>query len=168
MVYAAMLGAATAAGAYMILPLPPVPVTLQTFFMALAATLLGARLGAMSQVVYVLLGLMGLPVFSGGKAGLGVLLGPTGGYLIGFIAGAYVTGWIAGAGGRAGALRIALAVGAGYLVVYAFGVTGLSLLARLSPAKALSLGMVPFLIGDALKLAVVTLVTVKVRDHIRL
>jgi len=168
MIYAAMFGGATAAGAYLIIPLPPVPVTLQTFFMALAATLLGSRLGAMSQVVYVLLGIIGLPVFAGGKAGLGVLLGPTGGYLIGFVLGAYVTGRIARAGGRAGGLRIALAVAAGYLVVYALGVTGLCILARLSLLKALSLGMFPFFIGDVLKLGVVTLVTLKVRDHVRL
>ena len=166
LVYTAMFGAATAAGAYLIIPLPPVPVTLQTFFMAMAGALLGKRRGAMSQVIYILLGIMGLPVFAGGKAGLGVLLGPTGGYLLGFIAGAYVTGWIVQAGGRAGTFRIALAVVAGFLVVYAFGVTGLCLLAGLTPVKAVSLGMIPFLVGDVLKLGVATLVTVKVRDRI--
>jgi biotin transport system substrate-specific component len=165
MVYAAMFGAATAAGAWLIIPLPPVPVTLQTFFMALAATLLGPRLGAASQGVYVLLGLMGLPVFSGGKAGLGVLLGPTGGYLAGFVAGAWLIGLLAG--GRPGAARIALAVAAGYALVYALGVAGLCLVARLSVLQAVSVGVLPFLVGDALKAAGVTLLTLKLRDRIR-
>ncbi|MFO7785195.1 MAG: biotin transporter BioY [Thermodesulfobacteriota bacterium] len=168
MVYAAMFGAATAAGAYLIIPLPPVPVTLQTFFMALAAILLGARLGAMSQAVYILLGIIGLPVFAGGKAGLGVLLGPTGGYLLGFVAGAWLTGRIVQAGGRAGPFRIALAVIAGYGLVYALGVSGLCLIARLSLFKALSVGVVPFLAGDALKITGVTLLAVKLQDRIRI
>lgn len=168
MVYAAMFGAATAAGAWLIVPLPPVPVTLQTFFMALAATLLGPRLGAMSQGVYVLLGIMGLPVFSGGKAGLGVLLGPTGGYLVGFVAGAWLIGMLLRGGGRPGPFRIAPAVMAGYLLVYALGVSGLCLVARLSLVEAVSVGVLPFLLGDALKVAAVTVLTVKLQDRIRL
>jgi biotin transport system substrate-specific component len=92
MIYAAMFGAATAMGAYIMIPLPPVPITLQTLFVVLAGALLGGRLGALSQVVYLLLGIIGLPVFHGGKGGLGILLGPTGGYLVGFIAAAYVVG----------------------------------------------------------------------------
>ena len=93
MIYASLFGAGTAAGAYLIIPLPPVPITLQTLFVwGLAGALLGARLGALSQLVYLLIGIIGLPVFAGGKAGLGVLFGPTGGYLIGFVAGAWVIG----------------------------------------------------------------------------
>ncbi len=166
-VYAAMFGAATAAGAYLIIPLPPVPVTLQTFFMALSGALLGGRLGALSQVVYVLLGVMGLPVFAGGKAGLGVLLGPTGGYLVGFVAAAWLIGRGIQAGGRPGTLRIAASVCAGYVLVYAFGVAGLCLVARLSLVKALTVGVVPFLIGDVLKVAAVTLLVLKLRDRVR-
>ena len=168
LVYASMLGAATAAGAYIIVPVPPVPITLQTLFMALAAVLLGARLGALSQVVYVLLGLIGLPVFAGGKAGLGVLLGPTGGYLVGFVAGAYVTGFLIDRMTRPGALRIALAVAIGYLVVYVPGVIQLSLVADLSMLQAITVGALPFLVGDALKTATVVLVAPKVLRHARL
>jgi len=167
LVYASLLGAATAAGAYIIVPLPPVPITLQTLFMALAAALLGARLGALSQVVYVLLGLIGLPVFAGGKAGFGVLLGPTGGYLVGFVAGAYVTGFLVDRMHHPGALRIALAVAVGYLVVYVPGVIQLSLVAKISMLEAFSLGALPFLIGDALKTAAIAIVVPKVRDRIQ-
>lgn len=167
MVYAAMFGAATAAGAYLVIPLPPVPVTLQTLFMALAGALLGPRLGAMSQMVYVLLGIMGLPVFAGGKAGLGVLLGPTGGYLVGFVAGAWLIGRMVHSEEPAGAVRIALGIAAGYALVYAFGVTGLWLIARLSLIKALSLGVLPFLIGDALKIMGAVFLTMKLQGRIR-
>ena len=72
MIYASLFGAVTAAGAYIMIPLPPVPITLQTAFLSLAAALLGGRLGALSQVVYILIGIIGLPVFAGGKAGLSV------------------------------------------------------------------------------------------------
>jgi biotin transport system substrate-specific component len=79
MAYSAMFGAITAIGAYIVIPLPLVPITLQTFFVSLAAALLGGTLGALSQVIYVLIGVLGLPVFAGGKGGFGVLMGPTGG-----------------------------------------------------------------------------------------
>jgi biotin transport system substrate-specific component len=92
MVYASMFGSLTAIGAYIMIPLPPVPITFQTLFLNLAGALLGGYLGALSQVVYILLGVIGLPVFAGGKAGLGVLLGPTGGYLFGFVLAALVVG----------------------------------------------------------------------------
>jgi len=79
MIYASLLGAITAVGAYVIIPLPPVPITLQTLFTALSGALLGGGLGALAQAVYILLGIIGLPVFAGGKAVLGVLLAPAGG-----------------------------------------------------------------------------------------
>jgi biotin transport system substrate-specific component len=94
MIYAALFGALTAIGAFIVIPLQPVPITLQSLFTCLAGILLGSSVGAMSQIVYVLLGIIGLPVFAGGKAGIGVLLGPTGGYLLGFIAAALVIGQI--------------------------------------------------------------------------
>ena len=85
MVYASLFGALTAIGAFIVVPLQPVPFTLQTFFTALSGVILGGRTAALSQVVYLILGCMGLPVFAGGKAGLGIVLGPTGGYILGFI-----------------------------------------------------------------------------------
>jgi len=100
MTHAALFGALTALGAYILLPVPPVPITLQTLFLYLAAAVLGGALGAWSQIVYLLLGVIGLPVFAGGKAGLGVLTGPTGGYLAGFIPAAWLTGRLIAARAR--------------------------------------------------------------------
>jgi biotin transport system substrate-specific component len=90
LVYAALFGALTAAGAFIVIPLLPVPITAQTFFLNIAAVLLGGSLGAVSQFIYVMLGVVGIPVFAGGKAGLGVIFGPTGGYLLGFIISAFL------------------------------------------------------------------------------
>jgi biotin transport system substrate-specific component len=152
MIYAALFGAATAVGALISIPLPPVPITLQTFFMSLAGALLRARLAALSQVVYILLGIIGLPVFALGKAGLGVLFGPTGGYLVGFIGGAFTIGKLVRYGDKPGFGRLLAAMGAGTLVVYIFGIAQLILVADLSLTKALSVGALPFLFGDALKI----------------
>ncbi|MBC8418864.1 MAG: biotin transporter BioY [Desulfobacteraceae bacterium] len=168
MVYASIFGAVTAAGAYIMIPLPPVPITLQTLFLYVAAALLGGRLGALSQVVYLLVGLIGLPVFAGGKAGMGVLLGPTGGYLIGFIAGAYVIGKLVETKRTPGLIWIVFSMVSGTALIYLFGVFQLMIIANLSMNKAITVGVLPFLIGDALKIVVAAFLTLKVRDRIRI
>ncbi|MBN2126753.1 MAG: biotin transporter BioY [Deltaproteobacteria bacterium] len=167
MIHASMFGAATAAGAYMVIPLPPVPITLQTLLTGLSGALLGGRLGALSQVVYVLLGIIGLPVFAGGKAGLGVLFGPTGGYLLGFIAAGYLTGRLVESREKPGFLWVALSILAGFGLIYLLGIAQLSLVAGLSLTKALSLGMIPFLVGDLLKVIAAALITLWIRDRIK-
>lgn len=165
MVYAAMFGALTAIGAFIVIPLQPVPITLQTFFSGLAGVLLGGYAGALSQIVYILLGIIGLPVFAGGKAGLGALLGPSGGYLIGFVVGAYVIGKIVEARREAGFPWIVLALVAGNLMIYALGTMQLSLVAHLSLAKAMLVGVVPFLVGDLLKLLATAVLAVKMKNY---
>lgn len=163
MIFASVFGAVTGAGAYLMIPLPPVPITLQTFFLYLAAALLGGRLGALSQVVYLLIGIIGLPVFAGGKGGLGVLLGPTGGYLFGFVAGAYVTGSLAERRNDPGALWLGLSMAAGTGVIYLLGVLQLMLVARFSLHQAVAVGVLPFLIGDGLKIGVALFLTLRLR-----
>ncbi len=167
MIYASLFGAATAAGAYLVIPLPPVPITLQTLFLGLAGALLGARLGALSQLIYLLIGIIGLPVFAGGKAGLGVLFGPTGGYLIGFVAGAWVIGALVSLRKNPGFAWICTALAVGTLVIYLFGVTQLSLVAKLSFKKAIAVGVLPFLIGDAVKILAAAFVVIKVKPRLR-
>lgn len=150
-IYAALFGSLTAIGSFMVIPLQPVPVTLQSLFTSLAGVLLGSSAGAISQIVYVLLGIIGLPVFAGGKAGIGVLFGPTGGYLLGFILAALVIGKIVQMKPDPGLPRLLLALFTGNLVIYAAGITQLMLSTHLSVQKALLVGVLPFLPGDLFK-----------------
>ncbi len=166
MVYASLFGALTAIGAFIAVPMQPVPFTLQTFFTALSGALLGGKAGALSQVVYVILGCMGLPVFAGGKAGLGVLFGPTGGYLIGFIAGAYVIGKIVEARAEAGILWTAMAILAGDLVIYTIGTFQLAIIAHFSAVKAILIGVIPFIVPEVLKLLAAAVLSSKIREKV--
>lgn len=168
MVYAGMFGAMTAMGAYITIPLYPVPITLQSMFSNLAGALLGGYLGALSQVVYVLLGVIGLPVFAGGKAGLGVLLGPTGGYLIGFVIGTFVIGKLIEAKNEPGFGWIVFSMIAGHVAIYGLGILQLSMVAHLSIMKSILVGVLPFLPGDSLKIIASTVITLKIRDSLKL
>jgi biotin transport system substrate-specific component len=151
------------------LPFTPVPVTLQTFAVILTGCLLGSGRGALAVIAYIAEGSFGLPFFSGGTAGIAHLLGPTGGYLVGCVASAFVAGLLSE---RRVAMRPAgllLSLVAADLVVFLFGVTWLGAFTGLE--KAVALGFVPFVIGDALKIAAawsiltaVALVTSRVRQ----
>ncbi len=168
MVYAAMFGALTAVGALIVIPLQPLPITLQSFFTGLAGVLLGSRAGASSQVVYVLLGVIGLPVFAGGKSGVGTLLGPSGGYLLGFIVAAYIIGRVIESHRDPGVVWTGMAVGLGYLAIYAVGTVQLALITHFSWSQALLVGVVPFIFGDLLKLAACAWLGPKFRSLIKL
>ena len=127
MVFASLFAALTAAGAYIQIPIPfsPVPVTLQVFFVLLAGSMLKSKWGSLSMIVYTLLGIAGLPVFAGGSSGIGVLLGPTGGYIIGFILAAYIIGKLSEKtenNARSRLLINAFNMSIGVLVIYACGV----------------------------------------------
>jgi biotin transport system substrate-specific component len=143
-----------ALSAQVVIPLPftPVPVTLQTFAVILTGCLLGSGRGALAALAYLAEGSIGLPFFSGGTSGLAHLLGPTGGYLAGCVAAAFAAGALVERGlARRWAGRLATLVAAD-LVVFVFGVTWLAAFTGLG--KALALGFVPFVAGDALKIAV--------------
>ena len=116
----ALFTALTAAGAFIRIPIPMVPFTLQFLFTTLAGLLLGAKRGALSVLCYLILGLIGLPIFSDG-GGIFYVLQPTFGYLIGFLAGAFITGWIAHKTDAPSFLRLLAACFAGLVVVYSFG-----------------------------------------------
>lgn len=142
------MAALTAVGAQLRLPLPHVPITLQAAFVCLAGLLLGPWRGAASQGVYLTAGLVGLPVFAGG-GGLHYLLKPSAGYLLGFVAGAWLAGRLAGEDRRVTFRRALAATCAGMAAIYAAGVLGLYLNLRFvaaSPAAAdlaLELGLAP-------------------------
>lgn len=166
MIYASMFGALTAIGALIVIPMQPVPFTLQTFFIGVSGALLGGYAGALSQVVYVILGSIGMPVFAGGKAGLGVLFGPTGGYLIGFIIGAYVIGKLIEIRPQAGVLWTALAILIGDLVIYGCGTLQLLIVAHLIPAQAILVGVVPFVVPEVVKLLAAALLSSRLRNRL--
>ncbi|HPD57344.1 MAG TPA: biotin transporter BioY [Smithellaceae bacterium] len=165
-IYASLFGALTAVGAYIIIPLPPVPITAQTFFLNVAAAVLGGPLGAASQFIYIMLGVLGMPVFAGGKSGLGVLFGPTGGYLIGFILGAFVIGFLASQKKEAGIWWYGFSMLAGMVIIYLLGVLQLSFVARLDLIKAASVGILPFLPGDMVKIALAAWVSCQLKKRI--
>ena len=144
---------ATALSAYVRIPVPgsPVPITLQTFFVLLAGAVLGRKLGAASQIGYILLGAAGLPIFQGAGYGVASLFGPTGGYLAGFIAAAYTVGYISRSG-KPSVARYIAAFSAGSLIIYAFGTAWLIYLYKMQPVHAISVGVLPFIAGDITKI----------------
>ena len=153
------------------LPFTPVPITLQIIGVALSGAILGARLGFYSLALYTLLGVIGLPVFAGGGSGLGALAGPTGGYIFGFMAGAYVIGLLTHFGyqkfskGKVSKYFIQLsAMAMGILVVYTFGSLQLMVVTGMSLPQSVATGALPFLVPDLLKISAAALVAVALRD----
>ncbi|UJB42025.1 biotin transporter BioY [Streptomyces sp. A1-5] len=142
----------TGIAAQIALPVPgsPVPVTGQTFAALLVGASLGARRGLLSLALYALAGIAGMPWFAGGAAGAG---GATFGYVLGMLLAATAVGALARRGGDRGMLRTAATMLAGNAVIYAIGVPYLALSTGMPLDRAVAVGMVPFLIGDALKIA---------------
>ena len=151
MVWIALLAALIAVGAFIQFPIGPVPVTLQTFFIVLAGYILGPVNGAAAMLLYIAAGCIGLPIFAGGKAGFAHLLGPTGGYLIGFIA----TAFFAGIGKKCSSYFASLAWGLiGLGMVYAVGAIRLKFVLDITYMKAIAIGVTPFIVGDIIKVLV--------------
>lgn len=149
------------------MPLVPVPLTLQTLGVMLAGLLLSPRLAALSLLLYVVLAVVGLPVLPGGRGGLAVFAGPTGGFILGFIPGAFVVSWLAARdlGRTTSVAMIARNFGAavfgGALVVYAIGVPWLAVVTGMSLDKAL-MAVVVFMPGDLVKAVIASVVALRV------
>jgi len=146
--------AVTALSAQIAFYIGPVPITGQTFAVLLAGALLGSKRGALSQLTYLGLGAMGAPIFAGWMGGPAVLMGPTGGYLIGFVAAAFVVGLLAERGWDRRTWSMALAMLIGNSVIYVFGLSWLSIwLGHFAPkSSVLATGLYPFIPGDLLKI----------------
>ena len=155
-----VFAALTAIGAWIFIPLPvtPVPITLQVFFVLLSGAVLGARLGALSQIIYVLMGLVGLPVFASAESGPAVLVGPTGGYLIGFILGSYLTGKFAESVTLSKFRWYLIGALAGLIPIYLIGVMWLWYWLKSSFGFAFVAGVAPFIPADVAKSIVVAYV----------
>ncbi len=152
MTLVSLFAALTAVGAFISIPLYPVPLTLQTLFTLLAGMTLGSFLGASSQIIYVLLGVMGLPVFAGFKAGIGILFGPTGGFLLGFIISSYIIGKIIELKKEKDIFYYFMVGLLGTIVIYIIGISQLSLVTGMGIKEAIAVGILPFLPGDVLKI----------------
>ena len=126
-----------------VIPISPVPITGQTFVVLLAGLMLGSTFGAVSMLMYLFIGMSGLPFFSAGVAGLAILKSPTIGYIIGFFLAANVIGRFAN--------KPIIGIGLGSLLIYICGVIGLILIINTSVSNAITIGVVPFIIGDVIK-----------------
>jgi biotin transport system substrate-specific component len=152
--------ALTAVLAQLRIPLPgtPVPVTGQTLGVLVAGGVLGMRAGALSQALYLLVGLVGLPVFTDAGSGWEVVSGATGGYLVGFVAAAALVGWLVERGEDRHVVTSATAMLAGTAVIYVVGAAwlartlGVPVVTADGTANAVTLGVVPFVVGDLLKI----------------
>ena len=164
----ALTVAMTTAGAYLRIPLGPVPISLQTLFVLLSGAILGPWVGAGAMVSYIVLGLIGLPVFTGG-GGPQYILSPTFGFLLSFPAASMVVGLLIPPGSTHGKVRRIFALTAGSLVIYLVGIPWLGLNLALVQEKSLGIGslimmgMVPFLPGDLLKVAFASWLIVPIR-----
>lgn len=147
--YTAAFAGLIAVGSWISIPCIPVPFTLQTLFVLLAGAVM-KRKAVVPVAMLILLGVLGLPVFHNGLAGIGVLLGPTGGYLIGFVAAAFAVGW-AYESTRPSVRGIGLVCGT--LLIYTGGVAWLMISLHLPFATAVVTGVLPFVMGDAIKAA---------------
>jgi biotin transport system substrate-specific component len=166
-VYASLMAALTAVGAFLSIPIGPVPIVLQNMFVLLAGILLGSRWGLAGVAVYLLAGACGLPVFAGGLGGIGRIFGPTGGYLLGYLPVVFVTGVISERLGQRAVTDI-IAMLCGSAILYACGVSWLKTLTGMSWTKSLAVGMYPFLIGDALKISAAAVIARALRPVLQL
>lgn len=170
MILAALFAALTAVGAFIRFPLGAMSVTLQFMFTAMAGVLLGAKWGAVSQTVYVVLGLVGLPVFTMG-GGIGYVMQPSFGFLLGLIPTAWVIGRLTEK--ENGHWRIALACLAGLAVLYLIGLPYMYLIMKLYLHKSITVwtavkaGMLVYLPGDAIKIALTVLLYKPLRRAIK-
>ena len=138
--------------AHIRIPMWPVPFTMQTLGVILVAFFLGSRKGLLSLLLYLCLGIAGLGVFAHGS-GIAAIIGPTGGFLVGFVAMVYVIGKMAEHGLGKTRKGIWLCVLAGEIALYAFGILGLGIFLG-SLSEALIYGLIPFIVGDILKAAI--------------
>lgn len=153
----------------LMIPVSPVPISLANLAICLSIVILGMKLGTLSCILYLLIGLIGLPVFSGFSGGIGKLAGPTGGYLVGYLFLALIGGFfVERFSGRNVKQRALQGVGLllGTVVLYAFGTVWLAYMAGMNFTEALAAGVLPFIPGDLVKIFITLLVGSEVRARL--
>lgn len=147
------------------IPISPVPISFTSLALFFAVMLLGQKYGTISYLLYLLLGLVGMPVFSAFTAGPGKLLGPTGGYLVGYLATALIAGWFVDrADGRL--WMYFLGMGLGNLAVFAIGTIWLAYQAKLGLGAALMAGTIPYIPGDIVKIVIAVFAGKEIRKRL--
>jgi biotin transport system substrate-specific component len=150
-VFSALFAALIAMGSYAAIPIGPVPIVLSNFFLLLAALFLGSKWGLLSVSVFLLCGAIGLPVFSGGGAGIAHIMGPRGGYLFAYLPAVWLAGFIS-EHGKPSIIRKSIGLVIASLVLYTVGVSWLKFQTGILWDRAFLTGMVPFLIPDTIKI----------------
>jgi biotin transport system substrate-specific component len=157
----------TSLGGFVRIPLgfTPVPLTLQTFFVLLSGAFLGSGLGAVTQLGYIALGLCGLPIFTNAGSGIVYLLGPTGGYVLGFVLAALLVGRLLKAG-RDNLSSVFLKFAAADIVLLSCGMLWLKLLFNYPSGRLFFIGFLPFVPGDLLKAWVAALIYSRLKERV--
>jgi len=136
------------------IPLWPVPITMQTFGIFLIAFFFGSKKGLLTISLYIAAGLIGFGVFAGYKSGVAAIIGPTGGYILGFLIAVFVVGKMIEKGHGRTKTSVLLCMVLGNMIIYAIGLIGLWIFfGNVGLLKLLTMGLFPFLIGDAIKIA---------------
>ncbi|WP_144510527.1 biotin transporter BioY [Bacillus sp. FJAT-22090] len=165
MIVAALFAAIIAVAAQIMINIPPVPFTLMTIAVMLTATILGAKYGTLAVAVYVLMGVIGIPVFAGMKGGFGIVIGPTGGYLLAIIPAALFVGWYLENFGHTKVQAI-IANMIAVFIILVFGTIWLKLVADLPWDGAFKGGMLPFVLPDLAKAVVAAIIGVLIRNRL--
>lgn len=166
-----MFTALTAIGAFISIPVGPVPITLQSLFVLLSGIILGSRKALLSQIAYILLGLTGLPIFSGFYGGLQTLLKPSFGFLIGFVAAAYIAGRLTEKE-KVSTRNLMLTVLVSTIIMYAIGlpymyyILNIMLAKDLTLIQVLNMGMFMFIPGDTLKAVIAVYIGKKLKSRL--
>ena len=172
-IISAVFAALICAGWMIAIPVGPIPIVLQNALAVLAGLLIGPMFGGLSVLIFLLAGAVGLPVFSGGHGGIAVFAGPTGGFLVGYLAAAIIGGLIMKAvkADQRNTLPVCALIAtaglAGFLSIYVFGLIWFKQALNLSWHATFLKGFVPFILPDLIKLAIVVPVTLKLRPIIQ-
>ena len=169
MTICALFAALTAILTQILIPIGPVPITLSTLSVLTAGALLGSKYGSISQLVYILLGVIGAPVFSGFEGGLGKIAGPTGGYIIGYFFAAWVVGFIIEKTDKQNKKLpfIIVALSAGYLTYTLLGTIWFMHQTSSTLPHAIQLCVLPFIPGDIAKIVLSTILTLRLRSYLQ-
>lgn len=168
LILAAIFAAITSVFSIISIPVGEVPITLSLFAVFLSAMILGGKFGAISQLIYIAIGVVGIPVFANFRSGIGVLAGPTGGFIISYVVMAGVMGLLIEKTKNKSRINMALIMLLGLLICYALGTAHFMIVMSTSFYKALTITVLPFVFFDILKIMGATVLAFEIRKRTNL